>query len=186
MLGNAMSDSQKVILVDNNDNQIGVEDKLSAHQNGARLHRAFSVFIFNSKAQTLLQQRASTKYHAPLIWANACCSHPYPGEDTLTAAHRRLREELGMDCDLDEVFSFIYKAPVGNNLVEWEYDHVFFGLTDEQPQINKAEVETFEWVSMNKLTSVIEADSKNYAPWLRMALDRVKKKYEEYQKKKPK
>lgn len=177
-----MAKDQKVILVDICDQQIGIEDKLKAHKNGSKLHRAFSIFIFNKKGETLLQQRAATKYHAPLLWANTCCSHQFPGEETLAAAHRRLMEELGIDCKLKEVFSFIYKAPVGNELTEWEYDHVLFGYTDKNPEINRAEVKACKWITLEKLSEDLRRHPQKYAPWSMIALERVMKEYKEHSK----
>ncbi|MCL5665833.1 MAG: isopentenyl-diphosphate Delta-isomerase [Candidatus Thermoplasmatota archaeon] len=174
-----MSDHQQIILVDENDNQIGTDEKISAHSNGGKLHRAFSVFIFNSDGKLLLQQRSKEKYHAPLMWANTCCSHPYPGEKTMDAAHRRLREELGFDCDLVEAFSFTYHEPVGNNLTEWEFDHVFFGRYDGKIEFNRSEVESIRWVDLSELRSDINRNPEIYAPWLRICLDRVVEKYSE-------
>lgn len=165
--------------MDENDNQIGVEEKLVAHRNGGKLHRAFSVFLFNDQGKLLLQQRSREKYHAPLIWANACCSHPNPGEKTVDAAHRRLREELGIDCDLKEAFSFTYHEPVGNNLTEWEFDHVFLGLYNGEINFNRTEVEDIRWVDPEWLRKDIREHPESYAPWLRICLDRVLEKYTE-------
>ena len=127
---------EKVILVDKTDHQIGEMEKQEAHIKGL-LHRAFSIFIFNSKGEVLLQQRALHKYHSGGLWTNTCCSHPRNGETTIQAANRRLKEEMGMSCALKEEFSFIYKAKLDNDLYEHELDHVLFGTTDLQPQINK-------------------------------------------------
>jgi len=165
--------SQKVILVDESDKQIGLDDKLSAHQNGAKLHRAFSIFIFNKKGETLLQQRAMGKYHTEGKWTNACCSHPRPGETVAAAAHRRLKEEMGFDCEMREVFSFIYKADVGNGLTEHEYDHVFFGNYDDTLKVNKEEAMDYKWVSLGKLREEMRRDPDSFTPWLRMSYDRV-------------
>ncbi len=176
------NDSQKVILVDDKDMQIGLEDKLKAHQNGAKLHRAISILVFNSKGDTLLQQRAMGKYHSQGKWANTCCTHPMPGESLEDCAHRRLREEMGFDCKLNEVFSFIYKADVGNGLTEHEYDHVFFGVYEGEPKPNSEEVMNFRWVSLEKLKQQMVEKPDDYAPWLRMCLDRA---IEAYNKKKP-
>lgn len=118
-----------VVLVDEQDKETGTMEKLQAHLNG-RLHRAVSVFLFNSKGELLLQQRASGKYHSANLWTNTCCSHPRPGESAYDAANRRLYEEMGLACELSEVFSFIYKAHLGNNLTEHEFDHVFVGTND--------------------------------------------------------
>lgn len=168
-----MAEEPDVILVDENDVQIGTEKKLRAHQNGGKLHRAFSIFIFNSKGETLLQQRAHTKYHAPLMWANACCSHPFPGESIMKASRRRLQEELGFDCPLEEKFSFTYREPVGNSLTEYEFDHVMFGMYEGEIRPNPEEVETVKWISLEDLSEDIIENSSDYAPWLRVCLDRV-------------
>ena len=116
----------QVILVDVNDRQIGIMEKMKAHQQGS-LHRAFSVFIFNKKGEMLLQQRALNKYHSGGLWTNACCSHPLPGEETIAAAKRRLQEELGFEIPVEKVFDFVYKADFDNGLTEHEFDHVYVG-----------------------------------------------------------
>jgi isopentenyl-diphosphate delta-isomerase len=164
---------QKVILVDENDRQIGTDDKLHAHQNGANLHRAISVFIFNKKGEMLLQRRTMTKYHSAGKWANACCSHPMPRESVADAAHRRLRQEMGFDCKMREVFAFTYKADVGNGLTEHEYDHVFFGRYDKEVRANKNEVMDYKWVSMKSLREEMARNPYDFAPWLRMCIDMV-------------
>ena len=168
------NDKQKVILVDESDRQLGLEDKLKAHQNGAKLHRAFSVFVFNNKGETMLQKRAMGKYHTPGKWTNACCSHPYPGEDVIDAAHRRLSEEMGFDCEMEEMFSFVYKAEVGNGLTEHEYDHVIFGRYEGEPEPNKEEVMDYRWISLENLSREITEEPESFTPWLRIAIDRVK------------
>lgn len=167
------NDSQKVILVDESDRQIGLEEKLKAHRNGAKLHRAFSVFVFNSKGETMLQQRATSKYHTQSKWTNTCCSHPMPNESVAEAAHRRLKEEMGFDCKMEETFSFIYKAEVGNGLTEHEYDHVFFGTYDGKPNLNKEETMNFRWIPLAKLKEEVQKNPDNFTPWLRISLDKV-------------
>ncbi len=167
------NDEQQVVLVDENDRQIGLENKLAAHQNGAKLHRAFSVFVFNSRGETMLQQRAMGKYHTPGKWTNACCSHPYPKEGVLEAAHRRLKDEMGFDCEMNEAFSFVYKADVGNGLTEHEYDHVIFGRYDGEPSLNKEEAMAYRWVSLPKLKKEIQENPGSFTPWLRIAIDKV-------------
>ncbi len=167
-----------VILVDESDNQIGTERKMAAHKNGGKLHRAFSIFVFNSRGELLLQQRAKQKYHAPLMWANTCCSHPRPGESILEAAHRRLKEELGFDCPLEEKFSFTYREPVGNGLTEWEFDHVIFGHYDGPVIPNQDEVESVKWITLDELKRELTADPEKYAPWLRICIDRVIREFE--------
>jgi isopentenyl-diphosphate delta-isomerase len=167
------NDSQKVILVDENDRQTGLEDKLKAHQNGAKLHRAFSVFVFNSKGETMLQQRAMTKYHSKGKWSNTCCSHPYPGETVVDAAHRRLREEMGFDCEMQEAFSFTYRADVGNGLTEHEFDHVFFGSYDGTPTLNKDEAIDYKWISLDVLKTELQSKPEEFTPWLRIVIERI-------------
>lgn len=168
-----MTEEPDVILVDQDDNQIGITKKLKAHQNGGQLHRAFSIFVFNSKGETLLQQRAHTKYHAPLMWANTCCSHPAPGESVMDASHRRLKEEMGFDCPLEEQFSFVYREPVGNDLTEYEFDHVMFGKYEGEMNPDPDEVETVKWMSLEDLSEDIAENGEKYAPWLRVCLDQV-------------
>ncbi len=169
-----MSDEDiKVILVDEKDEQIGIAEKLSAHSNGGKLHRAMSVFIFNSLGETMLQKRAGTKYHSKLQWTNTCCGHPYPGENISTAAHRRLFEEMGFDCQMKEVFSFVYHAEVGNGLKENEFDHVFFGTYDGVPNPNSNEAEDWKWIGLQELKEDIEKNPDQYTPWLKIILERV-------------
>lgn len=170
---------EKVQLVDERDKPIGVLDKLKAHQNGARLHRAISVFIFNRKGEMLLQQRSDDKYHSPGKWSNTVCSHPYAGERTETAAHRRLREEMGFDCNLNEEFEFTYKTPVGNGLTEWEFDHMFFGRFSGTPKPNPSEVKNYKWVAPRRLKQEMKANPRKYSAWFRLMLDKVMAHYNE-------
>jgi isopentenyl-diphosphate Delta-isomerase len=162
-----------VILVDQQDRQIGTEEKMKAHENGGKLHRAFSVFVFNSEGKMLIQRRALTKYHCAGIWANTCCSHPFPGESLSDAAHRRLIEEMGFDCELREAFSFIYKANFENGLTEWEFDHVFVGRFDGEVKPDKEEVCEFEWVEPGQLKEDIEKNPKKYTEWFKISIGRV-------------
>ena len=166
---------EKVILVDENDKELGFEEKLSAHQNGGKLHRAFSIFVFNSKEELLLQKRAREKYHSALLWANTCCSHPRPGESLEEAVHRRLKEEMGFDCDLEEKFSFIYKVDFENGISENEFDHVFFGRFDGEPNPEPKEVSGWEWVAPEKLKEDIKKNPEKYSYWLKTSLDKVLK-----------
>jgi isopentenyl-diphosphate delta-isomerase len=138
---------ENVILVDKLDNEIGTMPKMEAHLRG-HLHRAFSIFIFNTNGELLLQQRALDKYHSGGKWTNTCCSHPRLGEKTIDAANRRLREEMGMKSKLQYGFNFIYNAPLADNLFEHEFDHVYFGVSDHAPKINKSEVANFKYISM--------------------------------------
>ena len=152
---------EKVILVDEADNPLGLEEKMKAHELGL-LHRAFSVFVFNSNGELMLQQRALDKYHSPGLWTNTCCSHPRENEIVEEAAHRRLMEEMGFDCPLKKAFHFTYRADVGKGLTEHEFDHVFFGFTDTLPSINKDEVNSWKYVPMEEIKERIEKNqSKN-------------------------
>jgi len=161
---------ENVILVDEKDNQVGLMPKLEAHQKGL-LHRAFSVFIFNSDYKLLLQKRASSKYHSGGLWTNTCCSHPRDGEDIIDAANRRLNEEMGIKTSLRKVFDFIYTAKLDNNLIENEFDHVFYGVYDIDPIINKDEAEDFKWVDMETLKNDIENNKDQYTVWFKIAFD---------------
>ena len=166
---------EKVILVDENDQQIGLMPKMEAHEK-ALLHRAFSVFVTNSKGELLLQQPAAHKYHSPLLWANTCCSHQREGESNLDAGKRRLQEEMGFVTELKEVFSFIYKAPFDNGLTEHELDHVMVGNYELDPVINKDEVECFRWVLPEDVQKDIEKQPEIYTAWFKI----IFKKYYEY------
>lgn len=161
-----------VILVDENDNQIGVEEKLKAHQN-ANLHRAFSIFVFNDKNELLLQQRALDKYHSGGLWTNTCCSHPRPKEETINAAERRLQEEMGFSCELSLVFSFKYKAIFDNGLTENEFDHVFVGKYDNEIVPNKIEVNAYKWVDLKWLEKDIKTNQEIYTVWFKICFERV-------------
>ena len=161
---------EKVILVDENDNQVGLMPKLEAHQKGL-LHRAFSVFIFNSKYELLLQKRASSKYHSGGLWTNTCCSHPREGEEILDAANRRLIEEMGIETSLRKVHDFIYKAELDNDLTEHEFDHVLYGIYNEDPIINKDEADDFKWIDMDSLNEDIKTNGDNYTIWFKIAFE---------------
>lgn len=160
-----------VILVDENDNEIGIEEKMKAHED-ARLHRAFSIFIFNSNGEMLLQQRACDKYHSGCLWTNACCSHPRPGETVEQAAHRRLMEELGFDTDMRKAFHFIYKAEFDHGLTEHEFDHVFIGQYDGSINSNPDEVEDFKWIDLETLHKEMKENPDDYTVWFKIALDK--------------
>ena len=163
--------SEQIILVDENDNEIGSGEKLEVHQN-AQLHRAFSILIFNSQGELLIQQRATDKYHCPGIWANTCCSHPRVGESVLEAAHRRLLEEMGFDCPLEEKDSFVYKAVFDNGLTENEFDHVLIGKYDGQIAINPKEVGDSQWISLEELKKDIAENTTKYAPWFKIIIEK--------------
>lgn len=161
---------EHVILVDENDNPIGLMEKMEAHEK-AVLHRAFSVFIFNKKGELMLQQRAASKYHSPLLWTNTCCSHQRDGETNLEAGKRRLQEEMGFVTEIEEVFSFIYKAPFSNGLTEHELDHVMIGYYDDIPAINKEEVEAYKWMPLIEVKNDIEKNPQEYTEWFKIIFD---------------
>jgi isopentenyl-diphosphate delta-isomerase len=167
-----MSIPEQVILVDVNDIPIGSMEKMEAHEKGL-LHRAFSVFIFNDKNEMLLQQRALNKYHSGGLWTNACCSHPRPGENTLDAAKRRLYEEMGIKTDLQYKTSFTYKTAFDNGLTEHEFDHIFIGKFNGEPQLNKEEVNAFSWEKSDEIRRSIKKSPDNYTSWFKIAMEKV-------------
>lgn len=164
--------TENVILVNENDEQIGLMEKLEAHQKGL-LHRAFSVFVFNPKNELLIHQRALDKYHSPGLWTNTCCSHQRENESTLQAAHRRLQEEMGFDCELNEVFSFTYRAEFSNNLIEHEFDHVLVGTSNILPNPNPSEVAHYKWLSIDQIKSDIQQNPDQYTEWFKIALPKL-------------
>lgn len=170
---------EQVVLVDHNDNEIGLEEKLKAHQNGGKLHRAISIFIFNSKGETMLQQRALGKYHGGGLWSNTVCSHPRKGESPVQAAHRRLTEEMGFDCAMKEAFAFEYEANMDKGLTEHEYDHVIFGTCNDDPKPNPDEVNGWKWIGLDELDADIKKRPDAYTPWLRMVMGDIIKKYKD-------
>ena len=161
-----------VIIVNARGESIGTMDKMAAHRAGI-MHRAFSVFIFNSEGQLLLQQRAFEKYHSGGLWTNTCCSHPRLGEKTMDAAHRRLQEEMGMDCEITELFQFSYRHEFENGLIENEYDHVFLGVSDVVPIINPEEVAAFRYIDLDMLLLELFEQPDNYTPWFKICLEQV-------------
>ena len=163
---------EQVILVDEQDHQIGLMEKQAAHLE-PHLHRAFSIFIFNSKGELLMQQRALSKYHSPGLWTNTCCSHPRDGETLAEATQRRLGEEMGMHCEMHEVYTFIYKAPVGQGLTEHEFDHVFIGQNDETPSINREEVESWKYMSLDELSEDIQLHPELYTEWFKITFEEM-------------
>jgi isopentenyl-diphosphate delta-isomerase len=163
-----------VILVDEADRPVGVMEKLAAHQLGGRLHRAFSVFIFNSAGRMLLQRRAPKKYHFGGLWTNACCSHPRRGEELLASARKRLRHEFGFDVPLEERFGFVYRAEdPASGLTEHEFDHVLAGTFDGTPQPNPDEIVEWRWVEPRELMQDVEQHPERYTPWFKLVLSRV-------------
>lgn len=161
-------------MVNKNDMPLGTMEKMEAHEKGV-LHRAFSIFVFNTQHLLLLQKRASEKYHSPDLWTNTVCSHPRSGEDTIEAGHRRLGEEMGMDCELKELFNFVYKASVGNGLKEHEFDHVLVGITDNKPVPNPDEVSDYKYVTIDWVKDDIEANPDQYTVWFKIAFKELLK-----------
>ena len=159
---------QEVILVNEFDEAIGAMEKMEAHEK-ALLHRAFSVFLFNKKGEMLLQKRAASKYHSPLLWTNACCSHPMPGEETKNAALRRLKEELGFTTAISKAFHFTYKAVFDNGLTEHEFDHVFVGEYEGEMKLNEDEVSEVCYRSMAEIKDGIEHNAGDYTEWFKIA-----------------
>ena len=162
---------EKVILVDREDNPVGTLPKMEAHEKGV-LHRAFSVFILNKKGELMLQQRALHKYHSPALWTNTCCSHQRDGEENLQAGTRRLEEEMGFSVPLEELFSFIYKAPFDNGLTEHELDHVMLGYYEGIPEINSDEVNAWKWMSLNEIASDLTVNPESYTVWFKIIFER--------------
>lgn len=168
---------EQLILVDEKDNEIGYLDKLSVHKEGL-LHRAFSVFIFNSKDELLLQQRADVKYHSAGLWTNTCCSHPVFGEDISQTINRRMQEEMGLECNVDFKFRFIYQTPFDNGLIEHELDYVYFGRCDDIPMANPKEVKDWKYMNLEKLEEEILNHPHKYSSWLKICLDEIMKHFE--------
>jgi isopentenyl-diphosphate delta-isomerase len=162
-----------VVLVNPEDKVLGLMEKQQAHVNGL-LHRAFSIFLFNSKGEMLLQKRAAEKYHSPNQWTNAVCSHPRNGETYLDGAKRRLKEELGITADLSEKFNFIYKADVGDGLWEHELDHVFVGTYEGDFNLNKHEVDDVRYVSMEDLDQELSENPEHFTEWFKIILEEYK------------
>ena len=167
-----------LILVDEHDNEIGLMEKMPAHLSG-RLHRAFSVFIFNSKEELLLQQRADNKYHSGGLWTNTCCSHPIDGEDINVTIKKRLKEEMGMECETQYQFSFIYKADLGNGLIEHELDRVYTGTSDKKPVLNPSEAKDWKYISLDDLQAAIKRHPENFSAWLKICLPKLINKMKE-------
>lgn len=167
-----MSEEEKVILVNENDDMVGTMDKIQAHKQGL-LHRAFSIFIFNSKGDMLLQQRAFTKYHSGGLWTNACCSHPMPGEKTHDAAQRRLMEELGFETPIEKIFDFTYKADFHNGLTEYEFDHVFAGEYEGELDINPDEVNDFIYKEVSVIKNEMQTEPQKFTAWFHIAFPKI-------------
>jgi len=161
---------EEVVLVDTQDNFLGTMPKMEAHQKGI-LHRAFSVFVLNSKNELLLQKRAKTKYHSPNLWTNTCCSHQRLNESSLSAGARRLNEEMGLNINLKEAFTFRYLAPFDNGLKEHELDHVLIGYTNNNPTINVEEVSDWKWVKMDFISQDLYSNPDIYTIWFKIVFE---------------
>lgn len=157
----------QIVLVNSHDEEVGLMDKLEAHQKGL-LHRAVSIFLFNSEGKLLLQQRAKTKYHSEGLWTNTACSHPYPGETTLNAAIRRLKEEMGIEASLLKAFQFTYRAEFKNGLVEHEYDHVYVGSSDIAPDPDPDEVMDYMYLSMEEIENKLNTTPELFTEWFKL------------------
>ena len=166
---------ERVVLVDENDNPLGTMEKMEAHEKGV-LHRAFSVFIFNQKGDMLLQQRAFSKYHSGGLWTNTCCSHPRENELTIDAAHRRLQEEMGFDCEIEKAFDFIYKRELDQGLTEHELDHVFIGEFEGEVCFNKEEVNTYIYIPVQDVLEEVKQRPEKYTEWFKICLNEVVKR----------
>ena len=173
-VGQNTENAEEIILVDECDNPVGFETKLKAHENGGKLHRAFSIFIFDAAEKMLLQRRAKEKYHFGGLWTNACCSHPKRGETLQDAARAKLRQEFGFEVELNRIFSFVYRASdAESGLTEYEFDHVFHGEFNGEPRPNPDEIDDWKWVYLAELRADLEGNPHDYTPWFRIALPRV-------------
>ncbi|MBC7452045.1 MAG: isopentenyl-diphosphate Delta-isomerase [Cytophagales bacterium] len=164
--------NDKVVLVDTNDQPVAIMDKLEAHEKGL-LHRAFSIFLFNSNKEFLLQKRALNKYHSAGLWSNTCCSHPKPDEALIDAADRRLKEEMGLSTDLSALYSFIYKVDFQNGLTEHELDHILTGFSDEVPLLNADEADEWKYLSFEDLTQEVTQHPELFTEWFKMCYEQV-------------
>jgi isopentenyl-diphosphate delta-isomerase len=167
-----------VILVDDQDREIGRMEKLEAHQKGL-LHRAFSVFIFNDRGELLIQQRASDKYHSGGLWTNTCCSHPSPGETIIGAANRRLQDEMEMKCELKDLFQFTYKANLDNDLIEHELDHILVGFSNNDPNLNPEEAMGFMWKDLSTIEKELQINPELYTFWFKEIINNEIERFRE-------
>ena len=173
---------QQVILVNEKDEITGTAGKMEAHQKGL-LHRAFSVFVFNSNGEMLLQRRAINKYHSGGLWTNACCSHPLAGEEIKEAAKRRIKEEMGFEADVTKNFDFVYKANFSNDLIEYEFDHVFVSEYDGPVPYNKEEVMDICYKTMKDIRDALKDQPQNYTAWFHLAFPEIEKWWNQRYKK---
>ncbi len=163
-----------ILLVNENDEIIGAEEKMEVHKTG-KLHRAFSIFVFNSENKLLIHKRAISKYHSGGLWTNTCCSHQRDGEELYDSIHRRLKEEMGFDCDLDEIFSLKYRAELDKELIEHEIDHVFIGEFDGEPILNPDEADEYAWVNLDDIVRQIREFPNKFTYWFKLLIDIVNK-----------
>jgi len=164
-------EEEKVILVNEKDEPIGLMPKMEAHEKGL-LHRAFSVFVFNDKNELMLQQRALSKYHSPGLWTNTCCSHHREGESNIQAGKRRLQEEMGFTTDLKDTMAFIYKAPFDNGLTEHEFDHILVGNFNDLPDLNPQEVSAWKWMKLEEVQKDMKNHPERYTEWFKIIFDK--------------
>lgn len=164
-------EEEKVILVNEQDEQIGTMEKIEAHRK-ALLHRAFSVFVFNEKDELMIQQRALSKYHSPGLWTNTCCSHQKVGETNIEAGKRRLQEEMGFSTNLEETISFIYKAPFDNGLTEHEFDYILVGKYNSAPSLNPTEVADWKWMSLESIKTDMQSHPEKYTEWFKIIFNK--------------
>lgn len=163
----------KILLVDKNDKEIGFEDKAKVHKLGL-FHRAFSIFVFNSQGELLIQKRSKNKYHSGNLWSNTCCSHQKQNEHLDDAVHKRLKIEMGLDCELQEFFNFSYKVKLDNGLIENEFDHVFIGVCDSKPKANLKEVSDYKYISLKELKKAIKLNPQDYTVWFKIIIKKYK------------
>ncbi|MDP2665615.1 MAG: isopentenyl-diphosphate Delta-isomerase [bacterium] len=168
-----MPHEDQIILVDEDDVQIGTMGKLEVHEKGL-LHRAFSIFVRNDKGEVMLQKRALNKYHSGGLWTNTCCGHPKDGEELLSAAHRRLREEMGLDCSLKEITTLMYHMNLDHDLKENEFLHVFFGHYNRAPILNPEEADEWKWITIDDLNEDVAKNPDNYTHWFKIVLKKMK------------
>lgn len=163
---------EQVILVDSSDNELGLMAKMEAHRKGL-LHRAFSICLFNDDGEMLIQKRSNLKYHSPGLWTNACCSHPRSGETVMEAANRRLKEELGIQANLEKAFSFIYKTRLDHDMIEHEYDHVLLGRFNGTPKVNPEEVASWKYMKIEAILNEMKLQPALWTEWFKIIMPKI-------------
>jgi isopentenyl-diphosphate Delta-isomerase len=163
---------EKVILVDEQDDVIGLMEKMEAHKKGL-LHRAFSILIFSSKGELLLQKRSIRKYHSGGLWTNTCCSHPTLDESMACTARKRLKFEMGIDLESQFAFKFIYRSELDKDLIEHEFDYVFTGIFNGTPLINLDEVEDWKFMDIQSLRGDLKNNPASYTAWFRLIMNQI-------------